>query len=506
MPDSIITPYATAMKYYTGDVSSLHGEYEGQRLASYDLYDDLFNNLPETATLLIRGTDDRPVLVPTAKRMINTLSRYVGKNWTYLMEAVSVDEDGDPVVADAEAVEDARRAMESLFRRERLEAKFHTGKKAFLRRGDWCWMISADPEKLPGRRITVQEIDPRTYFPLQTDIEDLSRLTGCEIREEILEGEDVAIKVQRWIKAGHVDYAEGWDGDIGYECLVYAAEDFDTAPKVLRVVAALEALPGVKALPVYHIKNNEEGGDPYGHSDLAGLESVLAGVNQAASDEDLALAIAGLGMYWTDAGAPVDEDGEPSNWNLGPAEVVEVGAGGKFERVQGISSVEPSQTHIKFLQTEAYGTVGISDVAMGTASQVEAGVSLALKLSPVFDAADEKDRAINGVWTQLLHDLRDWFAVYEGTPMDMVDFTSVTSSEDRMPFDREARFTELMELFKSKLVSISFVHNELNARFGYTLDSSEAEAAIAAVAQLAAANDPYAARGNAELEDEDETL
>lgn len=511
MPETTVTtPYATAMPYVSGTLQTWLGEYDAQRLASYDLYDDLFNNMPDTAVLMLRGSDETPIYLPTAKRLINTLARYVGKDWRYLAEQATVDDAGDPVTVDAEDFDNAVRKLENLWRRERLLAQFSSGKKGFLRRGDWVWMISADPEKPEGRRISVKEIDPRTYFPVQDDESDLSRVTGCQIIEEILlpDNETAAVKVQTWIKTGHQEYEDSWAGDIGYQSETYDTEDFSDVSKrkLLTTDVPLDVLPGIKALPLYHIKNNEIGADPYGRSDLSGIESVIAGINQAVSDEDLALAISGLGMYWTDGGAPVDEEtGETSNWRLGPQEVIEVASGGKFARVEGISSVEPSQTHIKFLQSEAYGVNGVSDVAMGTATQVEAGISLALKLSPVFDAADEKDLAINGVFTQLLHDLRDWFNVFEGVDMSFLNLTSVTSQDDRMPFDRDARFTELMALFQANLVSIQFVHNELNARFGYNLSADEAKAAMESLAAKTAAGDAYAERGNAELDAELDT-
>jgi len=504
---TVTTPYATAMPYATGALLTWTGEYDAQRLASYDLYDDLYDNSPDTAKMMLRGSDDDPVYLPTAKRLINTMSRYVGKGWTFADAEVKFDEEGNEVQVDTEQYALAVRAMRSLFVRERLTSIFHAGKKGFLRRGDWCWMISGDPLKAPNRRISVREIDPRTYFPRHLDPTDLDRVTGCEIQEEsVEENGDFSVTVQRWVKAGDSLYDEAWAPEVAYEKVVYSMEDYadPTKRKVLRTETPLDTLPGVFALPVYHIKNNEAGGNPYGRSELAGLESLVAGINQSISDEDLALAIAGLGMFWTDGGAPVDEEGEVTNWQLGPQEVIEVGKGSTFSRLDGIKSVEPSQTHIKFLQAEAYGVNGLSDVAMGTASNVEAGISLALKLSPVFDAADEKDMAINAVLSQLLHDLRDWFLAYESIDMSMVEFSSVTSSDDRMPFDRDARFTELMALLAAGAVSLSFVHNELNSKFGYEIDALEAQAAVEALAARAQAGDPYATRGNTELEDDDE--
>ena len=51
----------------------------------------------------------------------------------------------------------------------------------------------------------------------------------------------------------------------------------------------------ITAFPVYHVRNRTEPLNPWGSSELRGLERILAGLTQAVSDEDMALALEGLG-------------------------------------------------------------------------------------------------------------------------------------------------------------------------------------------------------------------
>lgn len=515
---TIVTPYATAMEFVKGALpSKFNGEYDGQRVASYDLYDDLFASSPSTYSLMLRGSDDLPIYIPTAKRMVNALSRYVGKGWGYaarpLGSDVSGEQGADPTGApqvDSVAYTASLDAMDALFRRENLLSVFNSSKKGFLRRGDWCWYLSADPDKDQGTRISVQVIDPRTYFPLLEDPKDPYRVTAQQIVEETMVGDTLAYDVQLWIRPGHPTY-QGDGVNIQYEHSIWDQKDYSDPAKrkLLVAVEPLETIEGITSLPIYHIRNNEDPENPFGTSDYAGLETLFAGINQAVTDEDMALALSGLGMYWTDGGGPVDENGQSSNWVLGPNQVVEVGSGKKFGRLAGVTSIQPSQDHIKYLEDQVFRTVGLSDVALGTADAPEAGIALAMKLQPVADVAAEKNLTINGVMTQMLHDLAtQWFPVYEGIQMaEVVEFTS-TCQGDLLPFDRDGRFLELAAMYTNGWVTIEWVLDQLRDTFGYTIPADMAEKALEAAStkasQAAALADPYAARAGSELPPEDE--
>ena len=517
MPDILLqTPYSTAMPFIVAaSAGGWTDEYDRQRLLSYNLYDDLYNNDPTQYRMMLRSTDEKPIYVPTAKRIINALSRYVGKNWGYRVLAVDpMAEDG--VEATSEQVAAAQRVFGQLFARERLLSTFRAGVPEWLRRGDWLWMVTADPLKREGRRLSVRPIDPRRYFPLYNDPADASRITGQQLIEEIVVGDEVGLFMQTWVRASdpsHDDYGEEEPDEgfpIIYEAQAYAAEDFGDPAKRKKIAYTGNIprafLEGITNLPIYHIRNNENTDDPYGRSDLAGLESILAGVNQAITDEDLSLAFMGIGMYWTDSGAPVDEStGQPTAWKLGPKRVVEVDAGTNFNKVDGIDDVTPFQDHTKYLEGSAQGSVGLSDVSVGTgAVTVASGISLAIQFSPTADTVRVKNAAINGVLTQMFHDLKEWLQVYEGIDLGPVQVVSETDDDDLLPFDREARWKELMEGVVAGVFTPEYAVSILESEFGYEFPSDYLETLTAANAAKAAALDPFAARTGNELESSDD--
>jgi len=514
---SLTTPYSTASPYTSGSLADWVDEYSAQRLAAYSLYDDLYYNAPGTYKLLLRGSDDAPVYVPTAKRLINTFARYVGRNWGFSVlpaldpatGAVPVDSDGAPVIGPEELL--AMSTFSDLFTRENMLGKFESGNRECLRRGDWVWYLSADPDKAEGSRISVESIDPSTYFPLTSDA-NINRLSGAMIVEQYVldDDETVVVKVQRWLKPIHPDHP-GYvpDGpasatEIAYDCTAYEVDSWSDPDERVQVAVpwavALEILPGILTVPLYHIRNAHTSGDPFGRSELSGVESLFVAINQAATDEDFALAMAGLGMYETDSGAPVDQDGNPTDWVLGPNRVVEVGNGKHFKRVPGVSSVDPSQSHIAYLEESAYGASGINEIALGSRGSVtESGIALSIRMQPLFDEADSRDKEINSVLSQMFHDLKTWFSVYEGVNLGEVRIISTTDTTDRIPFDRKARWEELVNGYSAGIFALDFVHKILVEDFGYDLAPADLAAALESQAKRAEQADPYASRAAGEL-------
>lgn len=466
------TPYATAMPYVTALPSDLD-EYNGQRVASYGLYDDLYSTDPETIRSMIRMADgDEIRYLPLAQTIVDTLARFTGKSWRFNV----LPDYGTP--ADQQV---AREAFEKLFRRERMEAKFSAMKPELIRRGDAVWYVRADPEKPEGSRISISTVDPRSYFPI-TDENDPDKIVGAMLVEDILmEGdEEAATKVQRWLKWTSPDHPNFGDPEasIAHDIVLYEPGTFFTEePAVVSTLQPLDTIDGIHQLPLYHIKNKEQTQNPFGRSDLVGLESLCGGVSQTASDEASALAFAGLGMYVTDSGRPVDDNGEDTDWILGPGRVVEVEEGKTFQRINGVSDVEASQKHIQMVEDRAFSSLGISDTAVGLSVDGMAGafsgIALAIRMQPIMDAADQKDAAINSVLTQMFYDLKEWFQVYESINMGDVQIESWSSSSDRVPFDRQQAWSELMDGYEQGIFSLEYVHAQLNERFGYSFENGD---------------------------------
>lgn len=511
MADSVVqTPYATAIPYAAANAGAgWYDEYDRQRLLSYNLYDDLYNNDPSAYRLLLRGTNDKPIYVPTASKLIRSLARYVGKGWGFTCIPTIADEIAEVEASTPEQLATAQSAFGNLFNRERLLSTFRAGVAEWLRRGDWIWFVSADPLKREGRRISVRPVDPRRYFPMNGDPTDLSRVTGQQLIEETIlqDGKSIGLLVQTWVKSsdplhsqfGAQEPPEGHD--IEHSVQVYDPADY-MDPKKRKALADPQNLPqlpiaGITTLPLYHVKNNESTDDPFGRSDLAGLESIIAGINQTTSDEDLSLALMGLGMYWTNSGAPVDPvTKQPSGWILGPNRVIEVDEDSEFSKVDGITSVQPFQDHIGFIGDEAASTMGLSDVSIGTADNInaESGIALAIKFGPTLDTVRTKNDTVNSVLTQMFHDLKAWFLVFEGWDMGSVDVKSVAEDGDLLPFDREARWKELMEGVTAGVFTKAYAVKILSEEFGYEFDEDYMKAMEAADAAGPATLDPFAAR------------
>ena len=518
MADMILqTPYATAMPYIvTGSSSGWTDEYDRQRLLSYNLYDDMYANDPTQYRFMLRGTNDKPIYVPTAGKLIKSLARYVGKGWGYSCSATEADEASGVEASTPEQLSMAVSAFGNLFNRERLLSVFRSGVAEWLRRGDWLWYVSADPLKRAGRRVSVRPIDPRRYFPINGDTSDLSRVTGQQLIEETVlqDGKTMALLVQTWLKSSdpaHPDYGyeepeEGFS--ITYSVQAYDLADYSDPAKRKPLThpenVAQEYIEGISSLPIYHLRNNEATDDPFGRSDLAGLESIVSGINQSISDEDLSLALMGLGMYWTNSGSPVDEStNQPTSWKLGPGRVVEVDADSTFSKVEGIDDVQPFQDHVGFIGGEAASTMGLSDVSIGTADNINvavSGVALAIKFSPTLDTVRGKNDTINAGLTQMLFDLKQWFKIFEGWDLGSVEVRSITEDGDLLPFDREARWKELMDGVASGVFTKEYAVSILSSEFGYDFPADYLSKLQASEEERAKAADPFAARARLEAD------
>lgn len=479
------TPYSTAVQLMSGMPTWLN-TYDAERLGAYKVYDDMYNNNPGTFQALLRGTEEMPIYVPTAKSLINTLARYVGRSFDFAISPTA----GTPASRDL-----ANTTMTAWFAREAVKSKFAMLKKEFLRFGDGFFYLHADINKPEGSRISIKTFDPGLLFPITDDI-DVDRVVGWDMVEQIKVGEDDKIQITRWLKntaanerAAH-PFAGNPDAPVWFQRLQMDVDNWETEPENVVVLDDYPLEDGIIQPPIYHWKNNQETGNPFGSSELRSLETLIAAINQAVTDEDVALALAGLGVYSSDGnGGPTDANGNPTDWIIGPGEVIEDES---FKRIPGISSVTPSQEHIKYLEAAIDGTVGITDVTRGqvTAEVAESGVALAIRMAPTVDAAEEKDLHIKGVMDQLFHDLKSWFKAYEG--IDFLDVEITCAFGSKLPVNRADEIRELTELHTAKIISGAFFRSELQSRFGYVFpDDMEAQLAK----EAAAANpDPFGER------------
>lgn len=391
---------------------------EQDRVSAYTKYEEIYWASEEGFEEVIRGDNENPVFMPTARTIVNTVDRYTAPDFGFTVSALQAA-DGS-AGGDSTTVQVAQLAFDALFTREQFFSKFTANKRKGIRKGDWLWHVIADDTKPLGRRLKIMTVDPGAYFPVfESDIVeggDPDKIVRVHLAETIVLDKKEYVSRMTYDKL--TDNEGNFTGEIVRSHAIYEMKDWATeGAKPLRVILADEPLPAsIPAIPVYHIKNVDPT-EPFGSSELRGFESVLLGINQTVSDEDAALALDGIGIYATDGGAPRDAQGQETDWVMGPGRVL-THAGG-LKRVNGTSSVTPFGDHYDRLINAVKEAVGASDVAVGNvdSATAESGIALLLKLGPILSYTGEKDKHIVEVHAQMFYDLCYWLAEYEELPV-----------------------------------------------------------------------------------------
>lgn len=459
---------------------------------SYELYEKIYWNVPDTFRLVARGTEDKPIYIPSGKTIVETCHRYTAPGFDFnIFPRAGFNPSSD-------AIQMAHRTFSDFLRRERFFSKFAGNKRYGLIRGDWLWHIIADPTKPPGRRLSIHPLDPASYFPVWSD-DDLDKILGVHIVEQFVpQGEtDPVIKRTTYRKSEMRGEVPG--GQITYEQAIFATDDWGGPDaKAQRTIVPQTALP-ITTIPIYHVKNFDEPQNPFGSSEMRGLERIIAAVNQGISDEELTLALEGLGVYVTDAPPPTDDDGNEVDWVMGPGRVVETPPGHTFTRVNGVNNVNPAQNHMEFLinrMDEASSTPEIAKGAVDVAV-AQSGIALKMQLAPLLAKTDEKDIAIKEVHAQMFYDLvTQWFPAYEGITFEGMIFEPLIG--DKLPVDREARFKELNGMLDRQVISRAYYRHEA-AKLGYTFPENIGVDLIEEKAALTQAEDLFGLRMEEEL-------
>lgn len=497
MTSPVVTPYST-LQYFLPETkpSWITSQLDQERILSYQVYEQIYWNVPSTFKLVYRGQEDKPIYIPSARTIIEATNRYIAPDFGF---TVTPRADSTTTV-NPEVITQATQAFTDLFTRERFFAKFAGNKRYGLIRGDWLWHLVADPAKAEGTRISIYPLDPGSYFPIW-DENDLDRILGCHIVDTFVnEDGDTVIKRLTYRKN------ETPGGPISVEEGVYELDDWQgPAAKPVQIIRPLSLVVGITSLPVYHIKNFEEPANPFGSSELRGVERLLGAVNQSISDEELSLSLEGLGLYATNAPHPTNDDGDEIDWVLGPGRVVEYpnDPNIKFERINGVSSVAPYQDHLGYLEKKLFQATGVSEAAMGIVdvAVAQSGISLQLQFQPMVAKTNEKDLEVISVHNQMFFDLANqWFPTFEGLNFEGLAVNAKIGG--KIPLDRVAKFTELNDMLDRKVISAQYYRDQA-ILLGYTFPEDIAtqistEQATQAAAEAAAA-DPFGARAGAEL-------
>jgi hypothetical protein len=503
------TPYSTAVPLTGGSAPTwLRDELEAQRVMSYSLYEQIYWNVPESFKLVQRGTDDQPIYVPAGRVIVETIQRYLAKGLRV---------DPDPLFGTSQEQTFAQQVFTDFARRTRFYSAFSSNKRYGVIRGDWAFALTGDPLKPEGSRVGLEQIDPGGLFPIWggTNLDDI---IGWHLVEQYTDQRgDPRLLRRTWRKATGLPGPSA----ITYEVGVFEMDEWGGPGMAVEdekpiggepVILPETTLPApIDELPIFTIANFEQPGYLWGSSEMRGLERLMAAIDQGISDEELELVLNGLGVYASNAGEPVDEAGQPVGWNLGPARVVEVPPDAFFNRVSGVTSVEPFQAHLKYLGERLDEAVGQSDVAKGKVDvQVaESGVALLLQMGPILSRVEEKELIITDVMSQLLFNLPKWLVAYEGSffsPMvsegmgeDATGTRLIPRYGPKLPENADKRIDALLKLLAAKAVGLNFVWKELR-RLGWELpDDVTMLAEIQQTAELTAAADPMAQRMEEEL-------
>jgi hypothetical protein len=482
------TPYSTVKPWLSSPPGWVPAT-DKDRIGAYQVYEEMYwSHVSTTYKVMTRDdSEGEPLYVPSSRIIVETVNRYVGKG----MQIAVVPESGTPATRAL-----ATQALANLFARERFYSRYDANKRWGMVAGDWVWHILADPNKAPGTRIRILAVDAASYFPV-TDPNDPDRIIKVHLAERILVGDTYLVKRQTYEKADN--------GRIISSAAMYAEDQWfvDGGTVTTVIQAPTELPPEITAIPVYHVPHNWRPGVQFGSSEIRGLETIAAGLNQGVTDSDLALALMGLGVYATDQpGSPRNADGTATSWFVYPGAVIENSKG--LRRVEGITSLTPYDSHLGRLWSFAQEASGANPAAMGNidVTEAESGVALYLKLAPILAKAEEQDRFIRDVHLQMMFDLQRWFQAYE--KINFTDVVLLPTFGDKIPKNKKAELELIAAMMATipPLISAQSGRNYLRT-VGFDMFAEDEEERVMVeqqqVAQVAQGQDPLAVRAGEEL-------
>lgn len=494
--------YGSAKQYterLTVKIPNASSTFDQTRLRTYTLYEDFYCNFPDSFKVILRGEDNtqQQIYVPSAEKIVEAICRF---------HAV------DPTFELSEKDETTQLLMEDLWDREAFVTKHEQNKRWGCIRGDSAFYITADETKEPGRRISIHDLDPSCVFPIENPLVT-GQLLGVHIVDEVphpngKKGETAARR-QTYMRENLPDplQASGirFTGKITYASTIFETGKWDSRTleakdiKKLKDLVPIKYMPdAIKSLPVYWIPNSPLQNSFYGRSELAGIETIIAAINQTMTDEDITLAMKGLGVYATDADTPRDAANKPTDWEIGPGRVLEIQQGRKFENVAGVATVQPMQDHINAADEQAQQGKGVPEVAIGKVDVqiAESGISLRLQLGPILSKGQEKERRRSAIENQMWYDLlHQWFPAFEQhTPAETLRCRMIYN--DPVPKNNEKLFELHVQIYELGVYPFEKFAAALNSmNLGFDLDAADFEKALderKKRAEAEAPEDPFA--------------
>lgn len=482
------TPWSTTTSFVSGFPDWVGVENQA-RIAAYQVYQDMYWSEDQAFELIRRNEDGRPIYIPKPKMIVDTTAHY-------LLKGLHIG------VADPEKHAELVAFIDAFCKRERFYSRFQVAKLAGVARGDWVFHITADPNKDEGSRISLNSVDPASYFP-EFDTDDLEKRTGAKLVEQSEHPDDPSKTVVKVLR-----YWQEFDPATGKKTssLVFREENLwemkgwnnPKEAKLVKVLIPAGPLPtNITTIPLYHFKNAEWDGFDFGNSELKGYERIFQGIDQAISDEEISLALVGLGVYATDAGRPKDAQGRDTDWIVAPGTVWEMPGATMVKRLEGITSVTPVLDHVHYIEDTLLDASGTSEVALGRVDvqTAESEIALALKFQPTLAKIEYRDIAGVEILTQLWFDWKFWVLEYES--QNFIDIEILVTLGGKLPINRAKTIEELNNLIDRKVISKKFYRDRLTVLLGYTFPDTieqdiidEQVAAAEAMLQVQVDNEP----------------
>lgn len=458
MGKKIFTPWSS-LDNMLGKLPDWWPEEDRERIAAYEKYDQMYWNDPtQYAIRVLEG--EQPLYIPNARIIVDTTAHYLLKGLKITLPK------GGPQSPE-------QLFMDAFFKRERFFSKFHTAKTTGVARGDWAFHVTADPTKAEGSRISVEPLHPGQVYkvPHDDDPDDIIRM---HLVQQWVDPDD-EYKEVKIRKLTYEKVIVGGKRRISREEAIYKVVPtwYGPTPEKVKQILKPDLLPEeIDQFPVYWFNNIEWDSQLFGSSELRGLEFLNWSVSQGSTDTQMALALEGLGVYATDGGRPVDDDGNETDWEVAPGKVMEVSAGSYFRRVEGVGSITPMMDQIKYLEQKMYEASAVTDVARGNVDVkvAQSGIALAIKFLPTLAKIEHRDTAGVEILQQMFYDLRKWFKVYEG--MDIQQDFNVTIADSKLPKNRTEMVNELNNMYDRKIISKKY-YREKMIELGHDIPSNQ---------------------------------
>lgn len=448
---STVKPFLSGMTAYTSWVPVE----DRDRIASYLKYDQMYwNDSRQYALRVLEG--EEPLYIPNARTVVDTTSYY-------LLKGLQITCTGSAKT---------KQRLDEFLKRELFYSRFHTAKQAGVARGDFLFHLTANPKKKQFLRLSLNSVDPASVFPIYDD-DQPDKMVGCHIAVQYYQPDKPDKTFVRKLTYRLVEEGENIRR-VSREEGIYELEPTwygEKAKKVRDTIPFGLLDERITAIPIYWFKNRHWDGELFGSSELRGLESISQAISQGSTDISAALSLEGLGVYATDGGRPVDNDGNETDWEVAPGKVMEVPSGSYFRRIEGVGSITPAKDQIDYLESKIHEATGLSDVALGAVdAQVAAsGIALAIKFIPTLAKIEVRDQLGIDILTQLFYDWKTWFEVFEKEPLDG-DIIPVIG--DKLPTDRVAKLNELNNMMDRKVISTAFYRAQM-AELGYKFPSDK---------------------------------